>query len=175
MIIRPQTEADRPAVQEVRRRAWKQAYEGILPAAIIEEATSPNPARGKRGGLIVPNHVLSSRVSFVACEGETILGFAAGGLPREEIVNADCELWAIYVDPERQSSGIGKQLLETFLGEMKEIGKTRMVLWALKENHPARHFYESQGGLLQPEEKSFRWNGEEVAQEVAYLWELKKV
>ena len=175
MIIRPQTEADRPAVQEVRSRAWKKAYEGILPAAVIEEATNPALERGKRGGLIVPEHILSSRVSLVACEGEAILGFAAGGLPREEIGKADCELWAIYVDPDYQSAGTGKRLLEAFLCKMKERGKSRLVLWALKDNHSARRFYEKLGGLLQPEEKGFRWNGETVAQEVSYLWELKKV
>jgi GNAT superfamily N-acetyltransferase len=175
VLIRAQTEADRPAVQDVRARAWRQAYAGILPPSVIEEATRPNPARGKRGGLLVPERILASRVSLVACEGETILGFAAGGLPREEIAKADCELWAIYVDPERQSGGIGKRLLEAFLGTMQEQGRTRMALWALRENRPARRFYEKQGGLLQPEEKSFRWNGKDVAKEVAYCWDLKKV
>jgi ribosomal protein S18 acetylase RimI-like enzyme len=175
MLIRPHTEADRPAVQEIRARAWRKTYTGLLPGEIIQAATTP-PAPGtrpgNRGGLLVPEHILSSRTGLVACEEEKILGFAIGGLPREDFVPADCELWAIYVDPEIQGQGIGRALLLEFKNAMRAQGKKRLLLWTLKENRSARRFYEKLGGQLSEPEKMFRWEGKEIAAEVPYAWEL---
>jgi hypothetical protein len=51
----------------------------------------------------------------------------------------------MVITSREESGGVGKLMPETFLDKMKE------------------------------QEKNFRWDGEEVAKEVAYLWELKKV
>ena len=48
----------------------------------------------------------------------------------------------------------------------------KMILWVLKENYPSRRFYESLGGQLQSQEKMYKWDGREVAIEVAYLWKI---
>lgn len=174
MLIRPHTEADRPAVQEIRAKAWRKAYAGLLPEEIILAATTPNPGGkpGSRGGLIVPDQVLSSRTGLVACLEEKIVGFAMGGMPRENFVPADCELWAIYVDPGIQGQGIGGSLLLEFKMAMKKLGKKQLLLWTLKENKSARRFYEKLGGTLTAPEKMFRWEGREIAPEVAYVWDL---
>lgn len=174
MQIRPLNEADRPAVQEVRAKAWRKAYAGLLPEEIILAATTPAPGAkpGNRGGLIVPEKVLSSRTGIVACEADRITGFAIGGLPREDFVPADCELWAIYVDPGVQGQGIGGALLLEFKNSMRKLGNKRLLLWTLKENKSARQFYEKLGGRLTEPEKMFRWEGREIAPEVAYVWEL---
>lgn len=175
MLIRPHADSDRPAVQEIRAKAWRKTYAGLLPDEIIRAATAP-PAPGtkpgNRGGLVVPDQILSSRTGLVACLNEKITGFAMGGLPREEIVPADCELWAIYVDPESQGNGIGRALLQEFTNTMREMGKKKLMLWTLKENESARRFYEKRGGKPTGPEKMFRWEGKDIAPEVAYVWEL---
>lgn len=171
MLIRPATEADRPLIHEVRKSAWKKAYAGLLPDVVIQEATSIQP-QGKRGGLLIPEQILHSRITFVATKKDRVLGFVAGGLPREANPPADCELWAIYVSPEEQGSGIGRALIQAFRSAMRERKHRKMILWALKANAPSRLFYERMGGILEPTEKPFQWHGKEVAQEVAYSWIL---
>lgn len=48
-----------------------------------------------------------------------------------------------------------------------------MSVWVLKDNHRARQFYEKQGGHLVQVEKEFKWNGQFIAMELAYVSDLK--
>lgn len=176
MQVRRALDSDREQIHQVRKLAWHKAYKGILPDDVIAQATSEERLKksANGGGLLVPESILSSKRSFVFTEAssEKVLGFVSGGLPRETSVAADCELWAIYVHPDQQGRGIGNALLNAFKEEMKSLGHKRMLLWALKENHASRHFYEKSGGELQTVEKMFRWQGADVATEVAYAWDL---
>jgi GNAT superfamily N-acetyltransferase len=168
MLLRASTSDDRRQTSAIRRLAWQQTYRDLLPAHVIEAATSPKRKRT----LLVAEEILKSRVEFVAEEKGRIVGFVAGGLPRDVIGQADCELWAIYVDPHRHSQGLGRKLFERFRQAMREQGRKRMILWALEENQSARRFYERMGGELLTAKKPFHWEGQELAQEIAYVWNL---
>lgn len=158
----------------MRRLAWKQAYKGLLPDAVIEQATqpSPTPASLRTFGQL-SEAIMNSRLSLMAhTDSGQVLGFAAGGLSRQETPGIDCELWAIYVHPDFQGRGVGRALHETFLAAMKSRGHKNMILWVLKDNSPSRHFYERIGGSLHPDIKPFHWDGAYIADEVGYVWEL---
>jgi ribosomal protein S18 acetylase RimI-like enzyme len=105
-------------------------------------------------------------------DGE-IVGFARGAPIRSE--NADglgteAEIFAIYLLDKVKRQGIGRRLMAGVLDHLSQHGLHSVGLWVLKDNLPARRFYEALGGKVGPEQ-SFDLRGQMVA-EVAYRFEL---
>lgn len=170
--VRVAQDADNGRISEIHRDTWRKAYKGLIPDEIIAEFTSENRKRGGGNSSPPDDKILQSRLCLVGLVDGKVEGFAVGGLPREQVVPADCELWAIYVHPEAQGRGVGRALCEEFMILMRERGHKKMVLWVLKENHPSRKFYEAIDGKLIAEEKMFNFDGRDVAGESGYVWEL---
>lgn len=55
------------------------------------------------------------------------------------------ELCNFYVEPFFKGNGIGRELIQTLIAQAREAGKKCVFLWVIKENHPARRFYEANG------------------------------
>lgn len=75
-------------------------------------------------------------------DGE-IVGFVSVGAARDE--DADGELYAIYVQPDRWGSGVGRSLIEAGEKRLRELGYREVLLWVLEDNPRARRFYEAAG------------------------------
>lgn len=98
------------AIARVAWATWPDAYRGILPALAVEEhlraAYTPAALRSRvalDGGL------------FLLAEAETALGQQPVGYCQAGLRVAsprDADLWAIYVHPQWQGRGIGRQLTE---------------------------------------------------------------
>ncbi len=58
---------------------------------------------------------------------------------------ADTEICEFYVEPFFKRSGIGSGLMNVLVEEAKAEDKKRIFLWVIKENLPARSFYEKHG------------------------------
>jgi len=82
-----------------------------------------------------------------------------------------CELYAIYVRPERISSGVGHALMAELTGRARAAGFEEMLLWVLKDNARARRFYERAGFAPDGTEEPFEADGELVP-EVRYVRRL---
>ena len=63
------------------------------------------------------------------------------------------ELCDFYVEPAFQGAGIGRKLIECFIREAGALGKNEIFLWVIKDNLPARRFYERNGFSSDGEEK----------------------
>jgi len=59
--------------------------------------------------------------------------------------NAIGEIWAIYLIEEFCGTGIGKQLLDFEIQELKKINPKEIFLWVFEANTRARKFYEKSG------------------------------
>lgn len=85
-------------------------------------------------------------------EANKILGFCRFGerqnLELEGYNEYDSELGAIYVEPNYIGQGIGKELFNFVTGELKIMGKNKMILWVLEDNKPSIEFYIKMGGKL---------------------------
>jgi GNAT superfamily N-acetyltransferase len=55
------------------------------------------------------------------------------------------EVPAIYVDPSRLGTGVGRELFEAATLALRDSGFVRATLWVLEANALARHFYEEAG------------------------------
>ncbi|HET7235665.1 MAG TPA: GNAT family N-acetyltransferase, partial [Actinomycetota bacterium] len=55
------------------------------------------------------------------------------------------EVYAIYLDPDRVGTGLGRQLFERAVGDLRDRGFSSVTLWVLQTNERARRFYEVAG------------------------------
>ncbi len=158
--IRHGLAADSPAIARVRRDSWHAAYEGIIPAPIIDRATATGAAAADP-----PPY----RRTLVAEAGEhpAVIGYAsfgperagpgaavgphpltqAGPHPLTQAGRAGLvgELYALYVTPDWWSAGAGRALMGRVLASLETDGCRRAVLWVLADNARARRFYERAG------------------------------
>ncbi len=166
-------------IATIQVTSWRDAYRGIVSQNFLdsldlqekkenwERRTLENTPPILR--LVVENETQNESRT----QDKKVIGFACGREQRltNPIPTSDCELYALYVHPSEKRRGAGKRLLDEFKSEMKKEGKSRLCIWVLKENHPARRFYESQGGILNHTEKTVEF-GDMHLPEVAYEFGL---
>jgi len=57
------------------------------------------------------------------------------------------EFHAIYLLRSHQGRGVGRSIMNAMSGELSAAGYNGASLWVLRENVPARAFYEKLGGI----------------------------
>lgn len=127
-------------------RAWRVAYEDILPADTLSGVTvepGDEDVNQWMDGL-TENH----EGVLVAVEDDDVLGFLDmrwGDAETKPFVGEnEADLKAIYVHPDHWGDGVGSALLERGLGLLPDdIRAVRLDVFA--ENDRARGFYESHG------------------------------
>ena len=55
------------------------------------------------------------------------------------------ELCEFYIEPFFKGMGIGKELIQYVISEAQSANVKRILLWVIKDNLPARRFYETNG------------------------------
>ncbi|MEU1191185.1 GNAT family N-acetyltransferase [Streptomyces sp. NPDC005859] len=160
------TLADVERVSEIRVRGWQAAYRGLLPRSYLDALSATEDAEHRRnrfgqGGADV--------VNLVAERAGRVVGWAAhGGYRDGEVRTPDAELYALYVDTEHIGTGVGRVLLQESAREADALGRSRVYLWVLAGNAPARRFYESAGFHADGAEEPFEVEGVAVP-EVRYV------
>lgn len=159
--IRPGSPTDAPDIARVRRDSWHAAYEGIIPAPIIDRATglgaaaaNPPPYRRTVVAEVGEHPAVVGYASF-GPERRVATAFIPAGSPAEahpgNPLTADgqaglvAELYALYVTSAWWSTGTGRALMDHVLTALKAAGYPRVVLWVLADNTRARRFYELAG------------------------------
>jgi ribosomal protein S18 acetylase RimI-like enzyme len=159
------SDADQLAI--VRTRTWQTAYRGLMPDEILDNFILEEETT--RWQSIISS-LLPDRFIFCACPDEEIVGFCSGGKNRDQDPVFDCEIFALYVLPKAQKTGLGKALLENGCAFLAERGYKKMIIWTLSENQPARNFYTGMGGhLVRKREIDIRGS---ALLEVGYGWSL---
>ena len=165
MHVRLATGADAEEIARVQEHGWQAAYRHLFPAQELDRGGFIDVARWRERLERPP----AGWSTFVAVDGDEVLGFASVGPSRDE--QGPGELYALYVDPEQWSAGVGRALMaraeEQLASEYEEAR-----LWVLEQNPRARAFYERAGwtpdGARKAEE---RWGVR--APEVRYRKELR--
>jgi ribosomal protein S18 acetylase RimI-like enzyme len=131
--VRRASREELPAVEAVRIAAWQVAYRGVVPEevldalAVTEERVAHLQARYDEGAA----------TTWVALDGDEVIGMAVVGPSRDEDREGDPELYALYVLPSHWGSGAGQALWDA--------GQPFTSLWVLQDNPRARAFYERNG------------------------------
>jgi GNAT superfamily N-acetyltransferase len=139
---------DAAGVARVRIETWRSAYRDLMPAAVLAGMDLEKDILRQQEYLA---HPVPERHLFVAekISEETrpeVIGFCGVGVNREPDPAYSGELYAIYVLPDFQGQGVGKRLVQAARGWMRTQGHPGFLLWVLRDNLPARRFYEALGG-----------------------------
>lgn len=162
-VVRPAEIGDAAAIAAVHVDTWRTTYRGLLPPDFL--ASLDRAGYEQRWARTLTDG--SGRVYVAEDEGR-IVGFASGGRERAGEDGFSGELYAIYVLEESQGRGHGRRLVQAVVQGLRAMGLPNMIVWVLKDNSPARHFYERMGGVyvrMQP-----ITIGSTLLQEVSYGW-----
>jgi ribosomal protein S18 acetylase RimI-like enzyme len=162
-MVRPAAIDDAAAIARVHVASWRTTYRGLLPddflASLGEEPYTERWTRVIGDG--------SSRV-FVVDENGDVVGFASCGRERAGEAGFAGELYAIYVLDRAQRQGHGRELVRAVAGALREMRLEDMIVWVLRDNTPARHFYERLGGVYVRSQPITI--GAATLEEVSYGW-----
>lgn len=167
-MIRSAIVDDAKQIAKVRIDTWRTAYKGMLSEEYLNSMDYEEREKKFRKFLEENNQNKFINV-YEDVKTNEVVGFIWFGIPREDL-EFDSEIYALYVYDSFQKQGIGKQLINFAIGKFKEMGREKMILWAIKENLNARKFYERMGGKL-TKEKVNSINGQDV-NECAYAFDL---
>jgi len=170
--IRPGTAQDAASIAKVYIDTWRSTYAAILPHRGLLGMSYEGQAR--QWSWIVRDPAQSVIVASEADDG--VVGFAGFGPARNRPAagrfagDEDArvgEIYTLYVLPDFQERGIGRQLLSAAFAALVEKRYACGLLWALRDNH-ARHFYERVGGKVIAERQEHQWG--RMTEQVCYGW-----
>lgn len=161
--MRPAQINDAAAIAGIHVATWRTAYRGLLPDDFLASLDEAWYAERWRRALGDP----SGRV-YVAEAAGAVVGFASGGRERAGEDGYEGELYAIYIRDEAQGRGHGRRLVQAVAGGLRELGLRDMIVWVLRDNQPARRFYERLGGIYVRAQPITI--GSALLQEVSYGW-----
>lgn len=150
MSIRRGVPADAAEAAALHIACWREGYADIVPADVLARMTDDLETRIERWrGFLTDG---PPRWLAIADDGEFV-GFAAAGPGRDEDIDLDLELYAIYVLASQFGTGLGHRLIEAAIADEPA------YLWVFEANARAQAFYAKHGfepdGSRKPE-PSFR-------------------
>ncbi len=137
--IRPANPTDCENIATVDVMSHRESYLGLLPAIAFDEATIPIRTNKWKELLIQSPPI---RVYVAESAGE-LIGYAVGGPAcGDEALGQQMQVQAIYLLDRVKRQGIGTKLLAALMRDFRACGANSAVVWMLRDNWPARRFYE---------------------------------
>ena len=138
VVIRRGVPQDAEQMGRLHVDVWEDAYTGLVPQQILDERRDTVAERVDRWRDIFGQE----RPTWVAEDGGLLVGFSGSGPARDNDVDIDLELYALYVRAACYGTGVGFALFE------QAVGDRACYLWVLANNERAIGFYERQGFRL---------------------------
>jgi ribosomal protein S18 acetylase RimI-like enzyme len=156
---------DARAVARIEVETWRSTYAGMLPDRVLLGMSDQRQTASWAGFLRHrPGDVY---VAESGAAGSRLLGFGNCGPQREPGLGFAGEVYTLYVAPEAQGMGLGRQLLLALFARLVHCGHRSALIWVVRAN-PARFFYERLGGKLALH-RSIPLGGEPI-EAVGYGW-----
>ncbi|NVO27749.1 GNAT family N-acetyltransferase [Donghicola sp. C2-DW-16] len=168
--VRAGTGADADRIAGVHVACWRETYRGMVPDFLIDQMTVMGRAEMWRGVFSAFEEGAFGATAVLEQDGLAV-GFA-GFCAQRDAALRDAgyggEITAMYVRKACQGQGAGRLLMGWCADGLLAAGIGAGALWALRENAPARAFYEHLGGELCGEKQEDRDGA--VLHSVAYGW-----
>lgn len=176
--VRPAQISDAPGLARVRVETWRTSYRGLIPDETIDgmDIEKETLRWVERLGAPLPDSfAFAAEVRPETGAGTTemtpfVAGLCVCGRDRDADPQYSGEVYAIYVLPACQRKGLGHALVQTAVHWLRQGGHAGMLIWVLRDNLPARRFYESLGGKA-VRQRSIVIGGAELP-EVGYGYDL---
>ena len=142
-VIREATVEDLPAMLAMKVRAWRWAYRGLLPEDHLAALSAEDQEEGWRDWFETRT---VGEEAWLAEDDGAVIGFVSFGRSRDaDTDDGTAEVGAIYVEPPRVGTGLGRTLFSLARERLRAAGFRRATLWVLAANDLARDFYEKAG------------------------------
>jgi len=171
--VRPAILLDSEALAQIHFESYLEAYASILKSEDLSFGKSLDDRNNYRMKFLAQ----SDACTFVIEASGIVVGFCdihlTAAFPENSRLSFNSsliksEIENLYIMRPYQNLGVGKKLFNTVLAWLQSKQLTPLILWALKDNHPARQFYEKMGGALIGERSTLI--GQNYYKEVAYIF-----
>ncbi len=160
--IRQALKEDAKAIASVHLASWKSTYQGIIPSPVLEQMLSRRGREWWQKAIVQKTYILVLEFNGL------IVGYATLGANRSLTLPFEGEIFELYLLPHYQGVGLGSRLFKKVKEILSDYGLHQFVAWILKENEPARCFYEKMGGVIVS--TSFENFGDHKLIKLAYSW-----
>jgi ribosomal protein S18 acetylase RimI-like enzyme len=144
--IRLASPDDVDALARVSRLAYAATYPGIVPPKVLAEWIEH---AGQTWQTAFDNREPESPWRpWVAERDGVIIGYATTSPGKDwwlPPIEGSGELTNLYLDPDAIGSGVGSQLYDHAVADLRARGFNPFVVWAFRDNRRARRFYEGKG------------------------------
>lgn len=140
-MIRQATAQDATAIATLQLECWQATYTPHVSEGFLKDLSL------KKRTYLWEDTVANEKLhTFVVEKDGVILGFVSGGLVREEnYPGYDAELLSLYVKPEHNGLGHGRQLMQYFLNMMQQQGAHKLYLRVI-DDAASLAFFDKLGG-----------------------------
>ena len=132
--LRPALAQDGKEIACVQHESWVEAYRQLLPAGFPLRHEEERVALWQQRVMDHPCHTLVAEID----------GAIVGVIFWEPVSAVMAEIASLYLHPFVWRRGIGRQLLEQVVVDMRLAGLLRVGLWVMSGNIRAERFYLSQ-------------------------------
>ena len=169
-LLRPAVPGDAGPLGILHVAAWRETYAGLLPDTLLAGLSAER--RGAAWADMLGNPAGHNMIeAWVAEDDGRLVGFGSWCRQRDPgllSLGFAGEIGALYLLRSHQGRGLGRGLMAEMARAMLERAIPAAALWVLRENLPARRFYEHLGGEPAGEKEERRPDA--VLTELAYGW-----
>jgi ribosomal protein S18 acetylase RimI-like enzyme len=137
--IRKAKKLEYAEITNISIQVWKHAYRGLIADHVLDNLSQDQRLQGRIQWFSEPN-----KFSIVALLNHKIIGFCDYGISRHPKYGKG-EIYAIYVLPEHQKCGAGRQLMNHAMKKLQQKNLCPYIIITLENNFTAQKFYESIG------------------------------
>ena len=163
-VIFPAGPDDAEALAQVHVTSWRESYRGLIADSYLDRMSAPMHAARFHRALTHPG---PHDATLAAAGREGLVGYAAGGPSRSHRAG-EAEIHTLYVRRAVQRAGLGRRLLIAMARVFADQGARSLMISTLRDNLPARGFYEHLGGQAETPRREPGPGG--VVYEVSYVW-----
>ncbi len=168
--LRTASANDADAIGRAHVACWHETYTGLVPVDLLENMSIDDRSAMWTDILAEP-HRFDDTLVLLAEQAGALVGFGACGLQPLPAFRQDGfggEITALYVRKTAQRCGVGGTLMRAMARDLRQRALHGATLWVLRDNLPARRFYEELGGTKLGERTDRRTFGD--LPEIAYGW-----
>ncbi len=140
-MIRKVQAGDETHLAYIQTESWKAAFRNILPEEILQKTTEINRATAMYKRLL-DEHTGNGYILEVNGIPHCIAWWDKA---RDDDMTDYAELICIHSLQDNWRKGYGTKMMKKVLGDIKDAGYTKAMLWVFADNDRARKFYEARG------------------------------
>lgn len=145
--VRKATLNDIQQIATIQVTTWQDIYHNVLESEYLSTMTVDKQQEMWTYILTSTRHQI-----FVYEVDNRIVGFLAIGKERNQNIDIDLEIYALYVLPQYQHQGIGHRLFQQAIDYLIEQQAKSLIVWVLADN-PSVSFYQQQGATIDRQER----------------------